>query len=630
MDRNTIIGFALIGAILIGFNWFNRPTPEEIAQMQQQRDSIAAVDMAKAAALTESKVTELQSQTENGFSNLDSLAKANRFGEFVMATEGNEEVVTIENSKIKLAFTTKGGRLLSAQLKEYRAHDSLPLILFEKEELNYGFTFKTASDRIVNTNNLYFTPTVKENQVIMRLAATSNSWVDFIYTVAPDNYMISLDIQARNMENLLAHNSNSIDMNWDQLLRQQEKGRKFEQRYANINYKYTHDDVETLSESKDDRTSPEGKIKWIAYTDQFFATLWIAESDFTSVNLKSEIINDPTSNYLKKYHSDAAVEFDPSGRKSTSFQIYLGPNHYPTLRSYDAERFPEDKLKLDRIIPLGWGIMRWINKWLVIPVFNFLDNYIGSYGIIIMLLTLFIKLLLFPLTYKSHMSSAKMRVLRPQIEEINKKHPGQENAMERQKETMALYSRVGVSPMSGCLPMILQMPILFAMFTFFPTSIELRQQSFLWAQDLSTYDAIFTWNANIPLISTYFGNHLSLFCLLMTITNIISTRYNMENTNTGQEQMPGMKMMMYTMPLMFLFIFNDYASGLSYYYFLSTLITIIQTTIMRRFINEDKLLATLHANAKKPKKKSGFMARLEEAQKMQQKALREQQQRKNK
>lgn len=630
MDRNTILGFVLIGAILIGFNWFNQPSPEEVARIQQQRDSIAAVEMSRTAELNLNQATTLTAAANENVSTLDSAAKANRFGEFIMATEGTEEVITLENSKLKLSFSTKGGRLLSANLKEYRAHDSLPLILFDKEELNYGFTFKTATDRIVNTNQLYFTPIVSEDQVIMRLAASPTASVDFIYTVAPDNYMINLAIQAKGMENLLAYNTTSIDLTWDQLLRQQEKGRKFEQRYANINYKFTRDKVETMSESKDDQQSLDGKVKWIAFTDQFFSSLWIAESDFTAVNLKSEVVNDASSAYLKKYHADASVEFDPTGKKATAFQLYLGPNHYPTLRSYDEDRFHEDKLQLDRIIPLGWGIMRWINKWMVIPVFNFLDNYIGSYGIIILLLTLFIKLLLFPLTYKSHISSAKMRVLRPQIEEITKKHPGQDNAMERQKETMALYSRMGVSPMSGCLPMVLQMPILFAMFTFFPTSIELRQQAFLWAQDLSTYDAILSWNAHIPLVSTYFGNHLSLFCLLMTITNIISTRYNMENTNTGQEQMPGMKMMMYMMPLMFLFIFNDYASGLSYYYFISTLMTIILTTLMRRFTNEEKLLAELHVNAKKPKKKSGFMARLEEAQKMQQKSLRDKQERKGK
>lgn len=460
----------------------------------------------------------------------------------------------------------------------------------------------------------------------MRASVGADQYIDFVYSVTPDNYMITFDIQAKGLGSVLAPNTRSLDMFWYEKLKQQEKGRKFEQRYANINYKLKGDDaVETLSESKNDTKEVEGKVQWIGFTDQFFSTIWISEQGFSSVALKSSVL-DKSVDYLKEYESAGEVSFDPSGAEATKFSIYLGPNHYPTLRSFDNDRYTEDQLHLDRVIPLGWGIFRWINKWLVIPVFNFLDNYIGSYGIIILLLTIFIKMILFPFTYKSYKSTAKMRVLRPQVEEINKKFPGQENAMERQRATMDLYSRVGASPMGGCLPMLLQMPILFAMFSFFPASIELRQKSFLWAPDLSSYDAVISWNEQIPFISTYFGNHLSLFCLLMTITNIVYTKFNMDQTNTGQEQMPGMKAMMYIMPLMFLFIFNEYAAGLSYYYFISTLITIIQTLAFRKFINEDKILAQLHANAKKPKKKSGFMARLEEAQRQQQQVMRDKQQ----
>ena len=290
----------------------------------------------------------------------------------------------------------------------------------------------------------------------------------------------------------------------------------------------------------------------------------------------------------------------------------------------------EEKPHLEKLVPLGWGIFRWVNQFFVIPLFDFLGGFIDNYGWLIFIMTVIVKLILFPLTYKSYMSSAKMRVLRPQVEEINAQYPNQDQAMERQTKIMELYNRAGASPMSGCLPLLLQMPILIALFMFFPSAIELRHESFLWAEDLSTYDAIVSWNVQIPLISTYFGNHISLFCLLMTITQIVYTKYNMELTNTGQQQMPGMKLMMYLMPLMFMFIFNSYASGLTYYYFISTLITIAQTLFFRYTIDEEKLLAKLEENKKRPIKKSGFMKRLEEAQRMQQEQLkRQQEQRQN-
>lgn len=623
MDKNTIIGLLLIGAILIGFNWLNRPTPEQLAEIKRKQDSIALVESAQQKEMKQEIATLNQTPDSLG---KDSSRIANQFGVFAPLTQGKQEFTTLDNGVLNLTFSNKGGRIYSAELKDYRAHDSLPLILFKGSDADYSFTFETRAGQKINTNELFFTPIVSKDRVTMRASVGADQYIDFVYSVTPDNYMITFDIQAKGLGSVLAPNTRSLDMFWYEKLKQQEKGRKFEQRYANINYKLKGDDaVETLSESKNDTKEVEGKVQWIGFTDQFFSTIWISEQGFSSVALKSSVL-DKSVDYLKEYESAGEVSFDPSGAEATKFSIYLGPNHYPTLRSFDNDRYTEDQLHLDRVIPLGWGIFRWINKWLVIPVFNFLDNYIGSYGIIILLLTIFIKMILFPFTYKSYKSTAKMRVLRPQVEEINKKFPGQENAMERQRATMDLYSRVGASPMGGCLPMLLQMPILFAMFSFFPASIELRQKSFLWAPDLSSYDAVISWNEQIPFISTYFGNHLSLFCLLMTITNIVYTKFNMDQTNTGQEQMPGMKAMMYIMPLMFLFIFNEYAAGLSYYYFISTLITIIQTLAFRKFINEDKILAQLHANAKKPKKKSGFMARLEEAQRQQQQVMRDKQQ----
>ena len=295
------------------------------------------------------------------------------------------------------------------------------------------------------------------------------------------------------------------------------------------------------------------------------------------------------------------------------------------LKDYNDNLSGDVKPHLEKLVPLGWGIFRWVNQYFIIPLFNFLGSFISSYGLIIFLLTIIVKVILLPLTYKSYMSSAKMKVLRPQVEEINSKYPNPDQAMDKQRAIMELYSSAGASPMSGCIPMLLQMPILIALFMFFPSAIELRHESFLWANDLSTYDAIVSWDAQIPLISTFFGNHISLFCLLMTVTNIVYTKYNMEMTNTGQQQMPGMKAVMYMMPLMFLFIFNSYASGLTYYYFISTLVTIAQTLFFRYTVDEEKLLAKLEANKRRPVKKSGFLKRLEEAQKIQQETLRRQQ-----
>ena len=381
------------------------------------------------------------------------------------------------------------------------------------------------------------------------------------------------------------------------------------------------DDVEKLSESKNDEKKLTNKVKWIAFKDQFFSSILIANEALNSTSLKSTLEGE-NSGYLKTYDANMSVAFDPTGKAPTTFRWYFGPNHYKTLTAYDKEAKAGSELSLNKLIPLGWGIFGWVNRFAIIPMFNFFNKFISNFGLIILLLTLVIKLVLFPLTYKSYMSSAKMRVLKPEIDEINARIPA-DKAAERQKATMELYGKVGVSPMSGCIPSILQMPILFAMFSFFPAAIELRQQSFLWATDLSAYDSIMTLPFTVPF---GFGNHVSLFCLLMTATNIIYTKLNMANQSTTDQ--PGgamMKWMMYLMPLMFLFMFNNYASGLSYYYFIATLISIIQTYVIRGFVDEKKILAQLHAkrasNSKKPAKKGGFMERLEKMQREQQKAV---------
>lgn len=626
MDKQSIIGFVLIAVLLGVFAWVTRPSEEQIAAQQKYQDSIAQIEFARQLAEAQAQNKAEAQLSENAVKDTlqanDSIRNA-RFGVFSSAVEGTEEFTTLENEVLELVFSNKGGRIYKARLKEYMAADSLPLILFDGDEAKYGFNLVTADTRVLNTADLYFTPTVSSDgkSVAMRLDVGDGKFLDFVYTLLPNDYMLRFDIQAKNLESVLTPNTNYLDMNWASKVRQQETGRKFEERYTQLYYKFKADDVEHLSESKDESKSLTGRVQWVAYKDQFFSSVFIAEEGFTSVKLDSKVIAD--GKYLKDYSSQMVVGFDPKGDEKTAFRVYLGPNHYATLKSYDKGVVEEDQLELEQLVPLGSWIFRWINKWLILPMFNFFGSFINSYGLIILLMTIVVKLVLFPLTYKSYMSSAKMRVLRPQVEAINAKYPGQDKAMERQKATMALYSQAGASPMSGCIPMLLQMPILIALFMFFPSAIELRQESFLWAKDLSTYDAVISWDRYIPIITPYFGNHISLFCVLMTIVNIIYTKFNADATNTGQQQMPGMKYIMYMMPLMFLVFFNQYASGLTYYYLVSTLFTIIQTLLFRQFINEDKLLAKLEANKKKPKKKGGFMARLEEAQKKQEELARQ-------
>ena len=624
MDKKTIIGFVLIGLILIGYSWYIRPSAEQQVAAKHRRDSIAAVREAeRAAAMLEAQMA--QEAAEKAAAEVRSNTAI--YGDFAAAAEGEEQFTTLENDRLQLTISNKGGRISEARLKNYVTTDSLPLYLFQGDESRLGFTLLTSNNRVIDTQDLFFKPVVlNDTTLAMRLAVNDTSYIDFRYTLPRDEYMLHFDIEAHNMQAYLSPQMTSLNMLWEQDIRQQEKSRKFESRYATLTYRYTGDDVEQMSESKNDSEKTSGRVQWIAFKDQFFSTIFIADESFISPTLDSKMENARVG-YLKHYKAETSVAFDPKGNKATNFRLYMGPNQYKILRSYDDEvENSDDRLRLEKIIPLGWAIFRWVSEWFVIPLFNFLNRYIANFGIIILLMTIVVKLVLLPFTYKSYMSTAKMRVLKPQIDEINAKYPP-EKAMERQQATMALYNKVGVSPMSGCLPMLLQMPILFAMFAFFPTAIELRQQSFLWAHDLSSYDTIVSWDAYIPFITPYFGNHISLFCLLMTITNIVYTKINMSSQAGAADQMKVMKWMMYLMPLMFLFIFNDYASGLSYYYFISLLFTILQTYIFRLCIDEKKLLAKLEAKKAKPSKKKGFLARLEAAQREQMKAMQQQQKR---
>jgi YidC/Oxa1 family membrane protein insertase len=625
MDKNTIIGLVLIVAIIFGFQWLNKPSAEEVEARKRYQDSINIVHEEQRLALEAQQNLNIENvqMLDN-----DSVINA-KYGLFANVAKGDTTLVEIETELLKLQFSPKGGCLYSAELKKYRTHDSLPLVLFAgKDENEFNFFTKTFDDRTFETENLFFTPQkIVENgqnkTLTMRLAVSDSAYLDFVYTVKNDSYMVDFDIVANNMSNYFDARTTSLEFIWNNKIRQQEKGRKFENNYSTLNYSFTNADMEKLSPSKSSEKSLGTPLLWFASKNQFFSTVFLAKQHFPSAGVSSTIMPD-NSPYLKSYSVSSSVFFDISGKQPTNLQIFLVPNHYKTLASFDKKLNSEQKPHLQRIIPLGWTLFRWVSQILIIPMFNFFGSFMTNFGLIILLMTIVIKIIILPFTFKSYMSTAKMRVLKPQIDAINERIPA-DKAMERQQATMALYKSVGVSPMGGCLPMLMQMPVLFAMFAFFPSAIELRQQSFLWAADLSTYDTVpfLTWNFNVPFI----GNHLSLFCLLMTITNIIYTKLNMSSSIGQPQQMAMMKWMMYLMPVMFLFIFNDYAAGLSYYYLLSLLITIGQTYLFRLFVDEDKLLQKLElakAN-KKPAKKSGFMARLERAQKEQQKRLREQQ-----
>ena len=631
MDKNTWIGFALIAAIIVGFSFLNRPSKEELAERKRVQDSIALVQAQELEAKLISEQITAQLQAEQASATpAEELAQqlAAVYGPFAPATQGQEGVITLENEKVRIGVAYRGGRIAKAELKEYKAYgDSVnPLCLFQGEESELNFTLVTNSNRILATKNLYFANAgqVTDNEgnttLIMRLNTNiEDCYLDFVYTLPADDYMVSMSIQPHNMQLALAQNMSSMEMQWNQQIPQQEKGRKFEEKYAQLQYMFVGGEVDDLDPMKADRANESARLKWIGYKDQFFSTVMIAEDAFESTTMESTPLN-AASRYIKEYKTNTSLAFDINGKQNTNLRYYFGPNHYNTLKAYDKDVLSVEKLHLNELVPLGWKLVSWINKILVIPMFDLFTSWGLHIGLVILLMTLVIKLILLPFVFASNKSTAKMRVLKPQLDEINAKYPP-ENMQERQQATMALYQKAGVSPMSGCLPMLFQFPVLMAMFWFLPTAIELRGQSLFWADDLSTYDAIITWNTPIPL----FGTHLSLFCLLMTVVNIVYTHITMQQQSGGQE-MKMMRWMMYLMPLMFLFFFNDYAAGLSYYYFVSLLMTIIQTMIFRWSIDDKKVLAEMEANAKKKssQKKSGFAARLEAMQREQQRIAREQ------
>ncbi len=617
MDRNSIIGILLIGAVLIAWSYFTSPSEAEIEAARRQRDSLAQVEQQKqmqekekdiqrgAEEKSEPTLEPEQDATYSNYSVAGNLMK--KYGVFGVSAKGENQAYTLENEKVEIKIHALGGRPYYVRLKDYQTYDSLPLKLFDGDSTKFGFNWVTNDAQVpIKTQQLYFealeqTQTDSGQQLVMRLKAGEDRYVDYKYTLHHDDYMLEFDVDLHNLGDIIKNDYLSFD--WAIYMPSVEKGYEWEERNSSVYYRFKGGDVDYLSETGDDEEKLNEQIEWIAFKQQFFSSIIIPERAFTDLFIKTEMTAD--EQFVKYVSAEAYMPFMAQNESDYSFDFYFGPNKYERLKSHEKE--------FEELLPLGWGIFGWVNKLIVINLFEWLGKYISNYGVIILILTLIIKAGLFPLTYRSYRSTAKMRVLKPEIDELSKKFPKKEDAMKKQQATMSLYKKAGASPMGGCLPMLLQLPFLIALFRFFPASIELRQESFLWADDLSSYDSI----VQLPFEIPWYGDHVSLFVLLMTIVNFIYI--NMNNKNNPQSTgMPGMKTMMYIMPLFMLFFFNSYASALSYYYFVSLLITITQTWVFRQMIDDKAIRAQININKKKPTKKSKFQQRMEQMAKQQQ------------
>ena len=632
MDKNTIIGLVLMGVVLVVFSFLGRPSQEELELRQRYADSVALATQARERAMvdsldriaTEDSLRRSATLAQYTPAERDSILTAQAsetFGPFAPSAHGREQTFTIANDSLSVTLSTKGGKPIASEILGYDDYQGVPIQLIRPEDSRFSLTLFTSGNRVVRTEDLYFVgEQVSPTQVKMSAMATNGSSLTLVYTLLP-KYLIDVTIAGTgDFKSVMASNSPFLDADISLPVYRNEKSEQAEQRYSGMAYEFTDGDVDKLNTGKSEDKELTNEVKWVAFRDMFFSTIVYSRTRLGSLAVSQEMVKgDPQK--LKEMEAKFVLPFD--GTQPISLQIYNGPNDHALLKSLDKNL--GDKTHLTEVIDMGrW--FRFITVWVVLPVFNFLEKYISNYGLIIIILTLIIKLILAPFTFKSFKSQAKMRAIKPLVDEINAKYPGEDKMMERNKATMQLYQNAGVNVMGGCLPMLLQMPILIAMYQYFPTSLNLRGESFLWAQDLSTYDDVIRWGADIPMI----GDHISLFCLLMTVTQIIYMRLTQSGTAGGDQQSACMMKAMPIFMSVFLFFFlNNNASGLSLYYFASLLISILQTKAFQWSIDEQKLFAQLQENAKKPKKKkkSGFMERLEKAQKEQMKKLREQQQR---
>ena len=631
MDKNTITGLVLMFAVLMGFSYWNAPSEEELAAQ---------------AAAQEKKKTELANAEEklSAKENVETttISSVDTTSLFFAARERNfQEPIVLFNDKVELVINPKGGLIARAQLPEYRSYGDYKegveasLLLYDDTTSEMNVIFDTKEDYLSLSDYYFVAQNVTDSTVTMALEHPTGEAVYIDYELLSDNYLVNMTVRTKGMQKHFAARTNSFTIDWKDCVRQQEKGFYFENMYSTLTYKLTGDDTEKLSEMETEEVNADGNVDWIAFKNQYFSSVLIAKDNFSDVALKSYQMEE-NSGYLKAYTAKMQVPFDITENAGTQLQFYFGPNHYRTLQGMDDFRLSERENDLQELVYLGWPLFRWINRFFTIYVFDFLMACNLPMWAVLLFITLLLRVIVYAPTKKSFMSSAKMRVLKPKMDVINQKYPNKEDALKRQQETMQLYSQYGVSPMGGCLPMLIQMPIWIAMFNFIPNAIELRQQSFLWADDLSAYDDVISWGFEIWGI----GSHLSLFCVLFCASNIVYSFMTMRQqrdmmTPEQAEQMKIMQWMMYLMPLMFFFMFNKYSSGLNYYYFISLLFSALTMWWLRKTTDEEKLLAKLEKyyeeNKNNPKKKaSGLAARLEAMQKQQEELLKRQQEIKQK
>ena len=625
MNKNTIIGFILMGVVLFGFSWYNQPSEEQI-NAQRKQDSIENVLKQKAEQEQKAKAAAKKAQAQAALADTTAL--------FHPALNGQNRQVTLKNDKVRLTVNTKGGYVSSATLLGFKDRSGAPdLTLFANNEQSLNFMLAGKEVNII-TQDLFFEPSNATDSTLTLTAKAVNGGELTLHYTLGDNYLVNLKLIAKGLDGIFAPNYRQVDIEWNGMCRQQEKGYTFESRYATLTYKEKDDDSDYLNETEKVVDEPmEFAIDWLAFKDQFFSSVLIPKGDIAKNSLLSSIPMEKGSGYLKQYQAKFKTDFDPTGSTPTEFELYFGPNDFQVLKAVRDECSFDKNLDMQQLVYLGWPIVRLINRWFTIYVFDWLTQWGFNMGIVLILITMLLKAITYPLVKKSYMSSAKMRVLKPKLDEATKQYNKPEDAMMKQQAMMQLYSQYGVSPLGGCLPMLIQMPIWVAMFNFVPNAIQLRGESFLWISDLSTYDPIIEWGTNIWLI----GDHLSLTCILFCVANILYSVMSMRQQKdqmVGQqaEQMKMMQWMMYLMPVMFFFMFNDYAAGLNFYYFISLFFSAAIMWVLRKTTNDAKLLEILEAKYKEnkanPKKQSGLAARLEAMQKQaeEMRKLREQQQ----
>ncbi|MFJ1382510.1 membrane protein insertase YidC [Capnocytophaga canimorsus] len=606
LDFKTILGFGLIFVLLIWVMYNNRPTEEELAKQKAEKEQIASEKQQATSALQNERNT-LTLPT-------DSLSRANyasSLGAFAYSATlptAEQGQTILENEDVKILVSNKGGQITEVLLKNYKTYDNQPVYLVKEDNALFSLQFTTSTNHSLQTENMFFEPSLTQEQgkkvLSMKLKSSENQYLEYIYELKDTGFLIDFSVRSQGLANVI-NTTKPIALDWQMTTRRMDKSVTYENRYTQLTALYQDDKVERMSEGSDD-DAQEKEIRWVAFKQHLFSSMLISEKPFASGAFTSKnLVKDEGTEvkFTKNYKASLPIEA-VGGELSESLHFYFGPSDYNLLRKYDKEL--GGKFDLAELIPLGWGIFGWLNKWLFIPLFSFLSNYF-SIGVCIILMTVIVRIVLSPIVYKSYVSQAKMKVLRPEINEINEKY---KEPMKRQQETMNLYRKAGVNPLSGCIPALLQLPVFLALFNFFPTEFGLRQKSFLWADDLSSYDAILQLPFSIP----FYGNHVSLFPILASIAILIYSMMTMSQSMQQQQPgMPNMKFLIYLSPVMMLFFFNNYASGLSLYYFVSNLLTIfIMLAIKYWIIDEDKIHARIQENKKKPKKESNFQRRMRE------------------